>query len=227
METAKIRDGAYGNFVTGMGRRDTDKTENTFVNPYAGTDIVELARIKVQDGIAARIVECVPETAFKEPVTITGDSSGKVFKEASAVGLFEALQLAGEYQRLTGGALIVSEYENEYDIEQLKRPAPENRKISQYRVYSAGKVEFQPTDFQGDTPKVYRVVLLDNKRIEIHPSRCTVIHCPRHSPGNTHKGKVLRYACAESMRTELEEPRERRRVHRQHGDGNGSDAFLA
>lgn len=29
METAKIRDGAYGNFVTGMGRRDTDKTENT------------------------------------------------------------------------------------------------------------------------------------------------------------------------------------------------------
>jgi hypothetical protein len=108
METAKIRDGAYGNFVTGMGRRDTDKTENTFVNPYAGTDIVELARIKVQDGIAARIVECVPETAFKEPVTITGDSSGKVFKEASAVGLFEALQLAGEYQRLTGGALIVS-----------------------------------------------------------------------------------------------------------------------
>ena len=92
METAKIRDGAYGNFVTGMGRRDTDKTENTFVNPYAGTDIVELARIKVQDGIAARIVECVPETAFKEPVTITGDSSGKVFKEASAVGLFEALQ---------------------------------------------------------------------------------------------------------------------------------------
>ena len=116
METAKIRDGAYGNFVTGMGRRDTDKTENTFVNPYAGTDIVELARIKVQDGIAARIVECVPETAFKEPVTITGDSSGKVFKEASAVGLFEALQLAGEYQRLTGGALIVSEYENEYDI---------------------------------------------------------------------------------------------------------------
>ena len=176
METAKIRDGAYGNFVTGMGRRDTDKTENTFVNPYAGTDIVELARIKVQDGIAARIVECVPETAFKEPVTITGDSSGKVFKEASAVGLFEALQLAGEYQRLTGGALIVSEYENEYDIEQLKRPAPSNRKISQYRVYSAGKVEFQPTDFQGDTPKVYRVVLLDNKRIEIHPSRCTVIH---------------------------------------------------
>ena len=40
METAKIRDGAYGNFVTGMGRRDTDKTENTFVNPYSGTDIV-------------------------------------------------------------------------------------------------------------------------------------------------------------------------------------------
>ena len=37
-------------------------------------------------------------------------------------------------------------------------------------------MEFQPTDFQGDTPKVYRVVLLDNKRIEIHPSRCTVIH---------------------------------------------------
>ena len=69
METAKIRDGAYGNFVTGMGRRDTDKTENTFVNPYAGTDIVELARIKVQDGIAARIVECVPETrrAFRGP----------------------------------------------------------------------------------------------------------------------------------------------------------------
>ena len=60
METAKIRDGAYGNFVTGMGRRDTDKTENTFVNPYAGTDIVELARIKVQDGIAARIVDGVP-----------------------------------------------------------------------------------------------------------------------------------------------------------------------
>lgn len=176
METAKIRDGAYGNFVTGMGRKDIDKSENTFAKPFTGTDIAELARMKMLDGIAARIVECVPETAFKEDISIIGDESGKVFKEASAIGLFETLQLAGEYQRLTGGALIVTEYENENRIEALKRPAPPDRRIKRYRLYSAGKVEFQPGDFDGDSPNIFRVVLLDNSRIEIHPSRCTVIH---------------------------------------------------
>lgn len=176
MNTVKITDGAYGNFVTGMGRKDTDKTESTFAKNYQGSDLAELARMKMLDGIAARIVECVPETAFKEAISITGDSDGKVFKEASSLGLFEALQLAGEYQRLAGGAIIATEYESDYNVNALTLPAPTKAKVKQYRVYSAGKVNLESSDFDGDKPRLFKVELLDGKQIDIHPSRCTVFH---------------------------------------------------
>lgn len=176
MKTEKIQDGAYGNFVTGMGRKDTDKTESTFAKPYGGTDLQELARMKVQDGIAARIVECVPETAFKQDISIIGDDDGTVLKECLSLGLIEALQVAGEYQRLTGGALIVTEYENDLDAANLINPPSPGARVKQYRVYSAGKVELEASDFDGDTPNLFRVSLLDGQRRDIHPSRCTVIH---------------------------------------------------
>lgn len=176
MQTEKIQDGAYGNFVTGMGRIDTDKTESTFAKNYVGSDLLELAKMKMQDGIAARIVECVPETAFKEDISIIGDEEGKVLKECFSIGLLEALQLAGEYQRLAGGAIIVTEYESDSDIKELARPARHGARVKQYRVYSAGKVELFAEDFNGDIPKVFHIVLLDGNRIDVHPSRCTVIH---------------------------------------------------
>lgn len=175
MEKSKIQDGAYGNFVTGMGHAQMDKGESTFAKPYGGSDLYELAKMKVQDGIAARIVECVPETAFKHDISIIGDEDGIVLKECFSLGLIEALQVAGEYQRLTGGAIIVTEYEND-DLQSLAAPPTSSAKVRQYRVYSAGTVDLQSSDFEGDSPKVFRVTLLDGERREIHPQRCTVIY---------------------------------------------------
>lgn len=47
MEKSKIQDGAYGNFVTGMGHAQMDKGESTFAKPYGGSDLYELAKMKV------------------------------------------------------------------------------------------------------------------------------------------------------------------------------------
>lgn len=176
MTKQKLNDGAYKTFTLGLGVTGIDKTKETKAATYVEADLAELAKMKVQDGVAARIVEGVPETAFKNDIAIIGDNDGIIFKELSAMGLFEALQLAGEYQRLTGGAVIVTEYDDANRVEDIKKPVSNGAKVLGYRVYSSGKVRLNTADFNGDFPKVYHIERRDGVTVDVDPSRVTVIY---------------------------------------------------
>lgn len=172
----KIDDGAYENFATGLGQAGFDKTEETRAAGYAGANLKELARMVVHDGVADRIVTLVPEAAFAQDVTIIGDEKGEVLDLADGLGLFDALESAGEKQRLTGGAVIVTEYSDVITNEDLKRPPKIGATIFGYRVYSAGSVELNRGDFYGDDPKTFTIRKIDGSSVVVDASRVTVIH---------------------------------------------------
>lgn len=175
MAKKKIDDGAYQSAVTGAGLMETDKTESVTSSPYQPVDIKEMARMASQDGVADRIVNCIPEAALKHDIIIVGDDDGEVLKEFNRIGLRKALQKAGAQTRLTGGAIIVTEYEGDTPQELANEPR-KGKKVTGYRVYSAGRVDLQQTDFDGEEPRVFRINLLDGTSREINPSRVTVMH---------------------------------------------------
>ena len=167
-----VNDGAYENAMTGLGKKGMDKATHTRASMYVPADLEQLASMKVQDGIAAFIVDGFPEAALMKDITIAGDVKGEAFKMASELGLFNAIKKAGSYLRLTGGAVVVTEYENDDSIE--KEP-PKNAKVKGYRVYSAGKVSLQSDDFKnGENPSVFRCNIIGGNQVGINPSRCTV-----------------------------------------------------
>lgn len=170
-----VKDGAYINAATGLGKKGMDKGANTVVAPYTPADLCSLATMKVKDGIAAFIVDGFPTAALMNEPKIIGDEDGKAYKEASAKGLFKAVKKAGSYVRLTGGAVVVTEYESDGKEQSLASEAPKSSKVKGYRVYSAGKVDLRSTDFNGgEHPDVFRVKVIGGNTVEVHPSRCTV-----------------------------------------------------
>jgi len=175
-----VNDGAYENAATGLGKKGEDKAAHTVVAPYVPADLVSLATMKVKDGIAAFIVDGFPTAALMKEPKIIGDEDGKAYKEASEKGLFKAVKKAGSFLRLTGGSVVVTEYDSDRDTESLKSEPPKSAKVKGYRVYSAGKVDLQSTDFEGgsDDPKVFRVKVVGAGTVEVHPSRCTVFKGP-------------------------------------------------
>ena len=177
-QAIQIKDGAYENMATGLGKKSMDKSANIRATPYTPAKLPELASMKVQDGIAAFIVDGIPEAALMKDVSITNDGDGAAFKIASNIGLFRAIKDAGSELRLTGGALIVTEYEGD-TVETLATEPNPSAKVKSYRVYSAGKVDLQNGDFNGEEPDFFNVLLLDGKSRKIHPSRCTVFKGPK------------------------------------------------
>lgn len=175
---AAVADGAYENAMTGLGKKGMDKAAHTVASKYVPADLVELACMKVQDGLAAFIVDGFPEASLMKDVTITNDNDGKAFKEASKAGLFSSVKKAGSYIRLTGGSLVVTEYEGD-NKESLSQPPSDKAKVKGYRVYSAGKVDLQTADFaKGEEPDVFRVKIIGGGSVNVHPSRCNVFKGP-------------------------------------------------
>lgn len=175
LDESVVNDGAYENLVTGLGIKSMDKTENVHATPYVQTNLPELATMAVKDGTAAFIVEGFPEAALMKDITITNDGDGAALKLFSASGLRKAVKKAGSALRLTGGAVVVTEYEGDRK-ETIGKPAPASAKVVGYRVYSAGKVTLKKDDFEGEEPKVFRVKPIGGEDVEVHPSRCTVFH---------------------------------------------------
>lgn len=171
---ARIGDSAYVNMVTGMGTLAAEKAAHTRAAPYARADLRELARMKVQDGIAAAIVETVPDAAFRHDVSIAGDADGTALREATRAGLFQALRSAGEAQRLTGGALVVAEYEGDTP-DSLAEPPDDGARVAGWRSYSAGSVRLDPGDFDGDEPRLFRVRRLDGTETAVSAARCVPV----------------------------------------------------
>lgn len=176
-----FQDGPYKNLVTGLGEIGIDKTEETKASSYTPADLAELARMQMLDGLADIIV-CNPvETAFMNDPTLAGDDDGEILEAAMQAGLVEAIQSAGEEMRLTGGAVIVKEYEEEQtgNVPDLKEAPDDRWTLSGFRVYGAGEISLQSSDFEGDTPTCYPVKLMDGNEVRIHPQRCTVFHGKR------------------------------------------------
>ena len=176
----EVNDGAYENAATGLGKKGMDKAAHTVVAPYVPADLVSLATMKVKDGIAAFIVDGFPTAALMKEPKIIGDEDGKAYKEASKAGLFKAVKKSGSFLRLTGGSVVVTEYDSDSNAESLKTEPPKNAKVKGYRVYSAGKVDLRDTDFEkgSDEPRTFRVKVIGGNAIEVHPSRCTVFKGP-------------------------------------------------
>lgn len=177
-ETIQVKDGAYENMVTGLGQKEEDKSANIRATPYVPAKLPELASMKVQDGIAAFIVDGIPEAALMKDITIMNDGKGEALKLATKAGLIQALKEAGSEMRLTGGALVVTEYEGD-SLENLDKEPSSSAKVKSYRVYSAGMVDLQNGDFTGEEPNFFHVKLLDGNTRKIHPSRCTVFKGPK------------------------------------------------
>ena len=170
-----VEDGAYENAATGLGKKGMDKGANTVVSPYTPADLVSLATMKVKDGIAAFIVEGFPTAALMNDPKIIGDEDGKAYREASKMGLFKAVKKAGSYMRLSGGAVVVTEYDSDRNAEALASAPPKSAKVNGYRVYSAGKIDLKKEDFNnGEEPGVFRVKRIGGGMVDVHPSRCTV-----------------------------------------------------
>lgn len=158
-----------------------DKTEGTRATPYTPADLRELARMQMQDGLADAIACDPAEVAFMNDPTLVGDKGGEILEAATAAGLLEAIQSAAEEQRLTGGAVVVTEYEEERtgDPPALHEAPGDRWRVSGYRVYGAGEIELRPEDFAGDAPTRFPVVLMDGSEIPLHPGRCTAFHGKR------------------------------------------------
>lgn len=173
-------DGAYENAATGLGKKGMDKAAHTVVAPYTPADLVSLATMKVKDGIAAFIVDGFPTASLMNEVKIIGDEDGEAYREASKNGLFKAVKKSGSYLRLTGGAVVVTEYEGDRKVEDFAKEAQKSSKVKGYRVYSAGKVDLQSTDFDNgsDEPRCFRVKVIGGNTVDVHPSRCTVFKGP-------------------------------------------------
>lgn len=177
-QAVQVKDGAYENLVTGLGQKSIDKSANIKATPYMPAKLSELASMKVQDGIASFIVDGVPEAALMKDITIIGDGDGKALKLASKLGLFRALKNAGSEMRLTGGAIVVTEYEGD-SAQTISEEPSKKAKVEGYRVFSAGKVDLKNSDFEGENPKFFTITLIDGTPMKVHPSRCTVFHGAR------------------------------------------------
>ena len=170
-----VKDGAYENSMTGLGMKGMDKSAHTKASPYTPAKLVELASMKVQDGIAAFIVDGFPEAALMKDISIIGDQGGEALKLFSSSGLKKAIKKAGSNLRLTGGAVVVTEYEG--DGKDLSAEAPKGAKVKGYSVFSAGKVDLQSADFKNSKePDLFRCKIIGGGTVNVHPSRCTVFH---------------------------------------------------
>lgn len=174
-DVAVVTDGAYENSMTGLGKRGMDKSAHTKAVPYTPTNLVEMARMKVQDGIAAFLVDGFPEAALMKDITIINDKGGEALKKAGELGLIKALKKAGSNIRLTGGSVVVTEYEGDTQ-DTLKRAPSEKAKVKGYSVYSAGKVDLSQADFKDGRkdPRIFRMRNIGGGTVDVHFSRCTV-----------------------------------------------------
>lgn len=168
-----VDDGAYENLATGLGRIGMDKSEGLRAKPYVSANVLELASMKMNDGIAAFIVDGPPEAALKADIAIPGDEDGAALKLFDSSGLRRALIRAGSEARLTGGAVVVAEYA---DGAEVSAPPSPDAEVSGFRVYSAASVDLRQGDFEGEEPRVLRVRRMDGAYVEVDPSRCAVVH---------------------------------------------------
>lgn len=176
-----LSDGAYANFVTGLGDPRMDKDEHTkIVCGIEAPNYDALAAQFVKDGIVKQIARGPAVKALKTPIVINGDKDDKTYKALSRLGFFRACRNAGTWARLFGGALVVTLFENDGDG-RLEHEVGKDDKVAGYRVYTPGRIMLNESDLNNNphSPwfgkvEKYPVQVRNGSIVYIHASRCHV-----------------------------------------------------
>ena len=179
-------DGAYANLITGLGDPESDKDEHTRVRyNLSRPNYDSLAAQYAKDGVVTRIAYDPVVKALKNPIVINDDKNDKTFKALSKIGFFDAVTEAGTWTRLYGGALVVEIYEGDASAD-LSKPAPQGKRIMEYRVYSPGRVLLTEGDLVSDVKspyygkvEIFPITLRNGVIIHVHASRCHLFKGPK------------------------------------------------
>ena len=168
----QIDDGAYENAVIGVGNAMHDKTEHNAVGVTRFLSFDEIGRIYVQDGIGARIVKAVSDSALSFGWEFDGDDD---YRKHNLFDSFlsknKMLEISRNVRR-TGGALVYMQIADGLEID---KPAGAG-KVAGTTVYSAGVVNDIRFGLDGITPEQYVVRNSAGNQITLHASRCVVVH---------------------------------------------------
>ena len=168
----QIDDGAYENAVIGVGNAMHDKTEHNAVGVTRFLSFDEIGRIYVQDGIGARIVKAVSDSALSFGWEFDGDDD---YRKHNLFDSFlsknKMLEISRNVRR-TGGALVYMQIADGLEID---KPAGAG-KVAGTTVYSAGVVNDIRYGLDGITPEQYVVRNSAWNQITLHASRCIVVH---------------------------------------------------
>lgn len=179
-----LSDGAYANFVTGLGDPRMDKDEHTrVVCGVSAPNYDALAAQYIKDGVVKKIARGPAVKALKTPIVINGDENDKTYKALSRLGFFRACRNAGTWARLFGGALVVTLFEGESETGKLEDEVSKTAKVAGYRVYTPGRIMLTESDIcnDQDSPwfgKIERfpVQVRNGSIVRIHASRCHIFH---------------------------------------------------
>lgn len=176
-----LSDGAYANFVTGLGNASMDKDEHTYIKcGVMAPNYRALSAQYAKDGIVKKIARGPAVKALKTPIVINDDENDKTFKALSRLGFFRACRNAGTWARLYGGALVVTLFDGDGDAD-LEKEVGKNEKVVGYRVYTPGRLLLTESDICSDKEsrwfgkiEVFTIQLRNGIQLKVHASRCHI-----------------------------------------------------
>lgn len=170
----------WSNVLTGLGRKNYDKTESTFFQNTTCLDDGTLTDIYRAEGLGARIVDIIPDDMTRRWMEITNDDSGVMTKELNRLNLRGMTNEAKRWARLYGGAVIFMSID---DGGKLEDPVTPNRvkNIDFLRVYARPDITLSHekivTDVNStffDDLEILTIQTLSGNLIPIHRSRLLV-----------------------------------------------------
>lgn len=173
----KITDG-WGNILTGMGFRSTDKSRSTqFVGGFL-FDEVTLSDIYRDEGFGRRIIDLPTDEMTRQWIEIGGDTDGEMLNELKAIDAQAKIRDLVRWSKLFGGAIAVMGLE---DGGELDKPLNENsiKFIDFIHVYDRYRLSWTSTDLYTDpTNKKFGEVefytvdsLVDGVQFRVHETR--------------------------------------------------------
>lgn len=178
----EIHADAWNNIMTGLGRRGQDKNAHLNFKPSAILSDIELCSLYDGEGIAARIVDLLPDDATKNGFEVLGDANGELYPSLSRLKVQSVISRALKWARLFGGALLLIDVENSGELE-APLVLAKNRTVRKLRVYSRARVFFEQADFSNDpaspyfeTPEFYTIYKRWGGQFRVHASRCIPVY---------------------------------------------------
>jgi len=174
----------WNNLFTGMGTLH-DKRMSTTFSAKSFMNEMELSDLYVDDGIAKRIVDIIPDEMLKKGFEIEGDEASLVQSTLEELGALHEIEMSLKWNRLFGGAVCVMGID---DGGKLDTPLNETiiRTLDFLRVYDRFRVQWTSNDLYIDPEEkkygkvqwytIYPVGSYGvNSGFRVHESRCLVL----------------------------------------------------